>query len=77
MAAPSVVRLRVLCVTSPKLRKLSIRHSKYGAPMKPFEKRKQNGGHDIEKLKKNFARYGALAGLICKASPSMYGGIEM
>lgn len=45
--------------------------------MKPFEKRKQNGGHDIEKLKKNFARYGALAGLICKASPSMYGGIEM
>lgn len=65
MAAPSVVRLRVLCVTSPKLRKLSIKLSKYGAPMKPFENTKQNGGHDIEKLKKSFARHGALTGLIC------------
>lgn len=49
MAAPSVVRLRVLCVTSPNLRNLSIKYSKYGISHRPFwVDSKQDGGLGYE-----------------------------
>jgi len=74
MAAPSVVRLRVLCVTSPKLRNLSIKYSKYGITHRSFrgdKKQKWRTTND-RNIGKSYVfvtilkRHGAVAGLFGK-----------